>query len=457
MYNNLPALTESILWDEKLIAADYAPLSEETLHSGLQSYLQAVGSNRHEDECLIRSPLSLWMTHFAQLALYRPGLLSAERIILTDALEQAALRLGGTDMALAVDLLVQNRHTDRLDNIRRDMARFVRFVRKHFALIQAGFILFTPSESVRQEQQRKVGFTDENAGRSFLSSVMPQAIAEFYTRSLKVKGVERVSEEGHIRFVPENRLPGEIMLELKDCLSPFTNGHIFQNMRPVSKNADGSITVAITRGKLRNRNHYQHWVRGAVNRSLYYHYLNLLTDLSQSDRTGTSLATRCPFQGKVLEKLGAPGGLSRRMLEIDLPFLPDLSPEALFRIRTDYEPSATAFRHALRDCALEMERAADPAEIRLLQLRFQERIADEGLEDLREKLRGWKRRSLQDVALLSAPAVLGYIGAPAFTSLATGAVSILQATIGTWRNYQDVTRHPSWFLLRTEEIHRHKK
>lgn len=165
-------------------------------------------------------------------------------------------------------------------------------------------------------------------------------------------------------------------------------------------------------------------------------------------RTGASLATRCPFQGKVLEKQGAPGGLSRRMLEIDLPFLPDLSPEALFRIRTDYEPSATAFLRALRDCALEMERAADPAEIRLLQLRFQERIADEGLEDLREKLRGWKRRSLQDVAFLSAPAVLGYIGAPAVTSL---------ATIGAWRNYQDVTRHPSWFLLRTEEIRRHKK
>ncbi|MEQ4763195.1 hypothetical protein [Klebsiella aerogenes] len=145
------------------------------------------------------------------------------------------------------------------------------------------------------------------------------------------------------------------------------------------------------------------------------------------------------------------------MLEIDLPFLPDLSPEALFRIRTDYAPSATAFRRALRDCALEMERAADPAEIRLLQQRFQERIADEGLEDLREKLRSWKRRSLQDVALLSAPAVLGYIGASAVTSMAAGAVSKLQATIGTWRNYQDVTRHPSWFLLRTEEIRRHKK
>jgi len=450
MYNNLPALTESILWDEKLITTDYAPLSEETLQSALQHYLQAVSTYRNEDESHMRSPLSLWMTHFDQLALYLPALLSAERIILPDALEEAALRLGSKDLALAVDLLVQNRDSDRLANIRHDMARFVRFVREHFALIQAGFIIFTSSESVRQEQQRKIGFTDENADRSFLSSMMPSAIAEFYTRSLKVRGVERVSEEGHMRFVPESKLPGEIMLELKDCLSPFTNGHMFQNIRPVNNNEDGSLTVEITRGKLRNRSHYEHWVRGAVNRSLYFHYTGLLTDLSQADHSGASLATRCPFQGKVLEKLGAPGGLSRRMLEIELPFLPTLSPDELFRIRTDYEPSATAFRRTLRDCALEMERAANPNEIRMLQTRFQERIADEGLEDLQEKLRGWKRRSLQDVALLSAPAVLGYIGAPAVTSLAAGAVSILQATIGAWRNYQDVTRHPSWFLLRTK-------
>jgi len=453
MYNNLPALTESILWDEKLIATDYAPLSEATLQSALENYLQAVCTYRNEDESHIRSPLSLWMTHFDQLALYRPGLLSAERIILPDALEEAALRLGSKDLALAVDLLVQNRDSDRLANIRHDMARFVRFVREHFAL----FIIFTSSESVRQEQQRKIGFTDENADRRFFSSMMPPAIAEFYTRSLKVRGVERVSQEGHMRFVPECRLPGEIMLELKDCLSPFTNGHMFQNIRPVNKNEDGSLTVEITRGKLRNRSHYEHWVRGAVNRSLYFHYTGLLTDLSQADQSGASLATRCPFQGKVLEKLGAPGGLSRRMLEIELPFLPALSTDDLFRIRTDYEPSATAFRRALRECALEMERAANPNEIRLLQTRFQERIADEGLEDLQEKLRGWKRRSLQDVALLAAPAVLGYLGAPAITSLAAGALTVLQATVGAYRNYQDVTRHPSWFLLRTENIYRIKK
>lgn len=88
----------------------------------------------------------------------------------------------------------------------------------------------------------------------------------------------------------------------------------------------------------------------------------------------------------------------------------------------------TAFRRSLRDCAVEMERASGPDEIRLLQQHFRERIADEGLEDLRQKLSAWKRQSMQDTALLALPSVLG-----------------------AYRNHRKITRHPSWFLFRISE------
>ncbi|HIH9943105.1 TPA: hypothetical protein ACYVF0_005186, partial [Klebsiella pneumoniae] len=147
----------------------------------------------------------------------------------------------------------------------------------------------------------------------------------------------------------------------------------------------------------------------------------------------------------------------RRMLEVQLPFLQNLSLHDIFRIRTDYEPSVTAFRRTLRDCAVEMERASGPAEISLLQQRFRERIADEGLDDLQQKLATWKRRSIQDTALLAVPAVLGYMGAPSLLNLAAGAASLLQAALSAHRHHQEVIHHPSWFLLRTTDIQRLKK
>lgn len=94
--------------------------------------------------------------------------------------------------------------------------------------------------------------------------------------------------------------------------------------------------MEITRGKPENRSSYNRWVQGATNRSIYFHYRGLLTDLSQSSQTGCSLVTRCPLQGKILQKLDASGRLSRRMLEVELPFLQNLSLEEIFRIWTDY-------------------------------------------------------------------------------------------------------------------------
>ncbi len=454
MYNNLPALSNSILWDDNLLATDYTALDAEALGSALRSYLQAVSVLRGEWHPLHDSPLSLWIARHDQLALYRPGLLSAERIILTDTLEEAVLRLDTIESSEAMDQLIHYNATDRLADIRTGVAQFVRFAKDNFLLIQAGFIAFTPCESVRQVQERKMQLLQDNPDRNFLNAVMPAEVVRLYERSMKVRGVRRVSNEGHIRFVSEKTLPDEIMLELRDCQSPFTNTYMYQELQPVEVEEDGRFRARITRGKHESRKGYDRWVRGAINRSIYFHYHGLLTDISQSDRAGASLVTRCPLQGKILQKLDASGRLSRRMLEVELPFLQNLSLHDIFRIRTDYEPSVTAFRRTLRDCAVEMERASGPAEISLLQQRFRERIADEGLDDLQQKLATWKRRSIQDTTLLAVPAVLGYMGAPSLLNLAAGAVSLLQAALGAHRHHQDVIHHPSWFLLRTTAIKR---
>ncbi|HCB1201276.1 TPA: hypothetical protein MYN56_005339, partial [Klebsiella pneumoniae] len=198
---------------------------------------------------------------------------------------------------------------DRLADIRTGVAQFVRFVKDNFLLIQAGFIAFTPCESVRQEQERKMQLLQDNPDRHFLNAVMPAEVVRLYERSVKVRGVRRVSNEGHIRFVSEKTLPDEIMLELRDCQSPFTNAYMYQELQPVEVEEDGRFRARITRGKHESRKGYDRWVRGAMNRSIYFHYHGLLTDISQSARAGASLVTRCPLQGKILQKLDASGRL----------------------------------------------------------------------------------------------------------------------------------------------------
>lgn len=451
MYNNLPALTDNILWDDKLLAGSYSLLGKEAIETALLEYINAVNQLKGEWYPFKESPLSLWLSQYEQLTLYQPGLLSAERIIMSDVLDEAALMVQGLEMSTAIDQFVQVPDSDRLNEVRIMVTHFVRFIKQHFSLIQAGFIAFTPSMSVREEMHRKKQLLRDNASRHFLKSVMPDTVVQFYERSLKIQGIERVDEGGLFRAVSDKALPDEIHLELKDCTSPYSNGFIYQKVRPLKKNDDGTISVEITRGKHSSRKGYERWVQGAANRSIYFHYQGILSDLHQSRTLGASMVTGCQLQGRVLEKIDLAGQLSRRMLEVEVPFLHNLSVNDIFRIRNDYEDSVAAFRRSLRNCALEIEQAKNPDEIYQIQLRFGERIADEGLEDLRKKLRAWKRQSILDTSLMGVPAVLGFLGAPAYSTLATGAASLLQAALGAYRNHQEVTGHPSWFLLRLQE------
>ena len=48
MYNNLPALTENILWDDRLLLTDYAELNDAALRTALQDYLRAVDALQGE-------------------------------------------------------------------------------------------------------------------------------------------------------------------------------------------------------------------------------------------------------------------------------------------------------------------------------------------------------------------------------------------------------------------------
>ncbi|MCU6680513.1 hypothetical protein M8320_00570 [Leclercia sp. H6W5] len=54
----------------------------------------------------------------------------------------------------------------------------------------------------------------------------------------------------------EKTLPDEIMLELRDCLSPFTNAYMYQELQPVEVKEDGRFRARITRGKHESRKGY---------------------------------------------------------------------------------------------------------------------------------------------------------------------------------------------------------
>ncbi|KLW15566.1 hypothetical protein SK47_03282 [Enterobacter sp. BWH52] len=102
----------------------------------------------------------------------------------------------------------------------------------------------------------------DNPARHFLYSVMPPEVVQLYERGLTVRGIRRVSDEGHFRFVSAKTLPDEIMQELRDCLSPFTNAYMYQEFQPVEVKEDGTFRARIPRGRHESRKGYDRGCAG---------------------------------------------------------------------------------------------------------------------------------------------------------------------------------------------------
>lgn len=101
-------------------------------------------------------------------------------------------------------------------------------------------------------------------------------------------------------------------------------------------------------------------MQGAKNRTVLFHYKNIITDLNQAHSCRASLGAYCPFHGEILRKLDQRNEVQGVKLSIDVPFLEGLTPSELYKIRTDYESSFNAFRSVLREAAYDIEAESDP-------------------------------------------------------------------------------------------------
>lgn len=445
IYNNLPSLTTNVLWDTKLQADEYKSLNDVVLYDAITQYISDIESNSQEWHAADTSPLSLYITDYQDICSYQKILLSTEKVILNDVLFDIYMDLQDSHMDLMVTHFIDNAQKQAQIEVRQKIVKFMQFVKEYFDLIQSGFIAFTFSLVSHHKRTQKTKIILDTPDPKFLQSVMPEFIAKIYTEKLKVKGIKRIENTNMLSFVPDEYLPNEIMLELDGCLSPYVNGYMFHTLEYIQNN-NGTINSRITRGQHTNLNDWKSWTRSSSNRSIYTHWMNLLMSLQQSANNHASFGAYCPLQSQILKHIDGNNNITRRMLNINTPFLNNISLHNIHDIRLNYEASFSTYLSSLRDCALEIERAKDDSEITLLQKRFQERIMDEGLNDVSSKIAAWKRKSTIDTALITIPVILGFLTAP--SSIVLSAFPLMQAIYGAYTNRETFRIHPSYFIFK---------
>lgn len=448
MYNNLYALTDSLFWVDELLNNEYSDIEFSELLNELNEYNQKIDLLISQaTNTLQPSRLNVYMAGDKNIANYRSGIFSMDRVILDDVLYSLTLRHRVNLTENVIDKFVETDSDDRSGKLRKEIASFISFAKENFLLIQAEFIVFTRSESVIKESERASGILTDNAESKFIYRYLPAEVARLYEKKLSVQNIERLGRSNRIRLLDKRALANEIMIKIEDCRSNYTNGYMYQHAGKVTDKGDGIVLSDIVMGTHRDKKSYERWVQGAKNRTVLFHYRNLIADLEQAHAGRASLGTYCPFQGEVLRKLDPKDEVQRVKLSVDVPFLEGLTPGELFSIRTEFESSFNAFRAVLRDAAFDMEAESDPYRRQLINRRFTERIWDEGLSDIEQKIQVYKRSSKKDLLLNVAPAVIGIIGDPSWITMTTGAISLLKELYDSHSHSAEIQSHPSYFLL----------
>ncbi|HAU5565753.1 TPA: hypothetical protein JD264_18325 [Serratia fonticola] len=449
MYNNLNALMDTVFWVDRHHENAYADLSFDRIVSELSAYNAAIDRLiTSELHAVSGSRLNIYMAGDWRVSNYRSGIFSMDRVILDDALHNLSMRFTENDADDLINTVLHQDQDENLRSLRLNIRQTITFAKDNFELIRGEFILFTRSLSEEKDSQRRNGIIEFNDNKNQIYKYMPPTVATLYERSISVTNLKRLSGTNSVKNISKHELANEIQLELRDCLSSYTNGYMLNNIVDPVEAGDRRIKMKLTMGEHADKAAYERWVQDAKNRTMLFHYSHLLTNLGQAVAMKASLGTYCPFQGQILQKLDKPNEVQRRTLTVQMPFLNGLTPTELFRIRTEFEASFNAFRTVLRDTASEMEKEANPEIRDLINRRFIERMWDEGLTDIEEKLRSHKKKSVRDLAFQSVPSVLGMIVTPGISSFTTGALALLQNVFGLSQDTREVKSHPSYFLMK---------
>ena len=453
MFNNLYALTDSLLWVDRHFEREYEDIEFSVLLNELDEYNKKIDSLISEPTNFVQaSRLNVYMAGDKNIGNYRSGLFSMDRVILDDVLYSLSLRYRVNLSENFVEKFIETDVNEKIAYLRKKIHEFIRFVKDNFSLIQGEFIVFVRSESAVRESERTNGILTDNADSKFIYKYLPREIARLYEKRLSVQNIERLGNSTRIRLLDKSVLANEIMLKIDNCLSDYTNGYMYQHITNTVGNGDGSISRDVVMGKHSGKKSYERWIQGAKNRTVLFHYKKLVDDLNQAHSAGASLGAYCPFQGDVLRKLDQKNEVQRVALSVDMPFLEGLTPCELFTIRTDYEASFNAFRTVLRDAAFDMEAESDPCRRELINQRFRERVWDEGLTDIEQKIKAYKRKSKKELMLNSVPSVIGFIAAPNPVTLTIGAFTLLKNLYNINSHPADLQTHPSYFLLMRSHI-----
>ncbi|ELA9308261.1 hypothetical protein OTK59_02230 [Vibrio natriegens] len=440
-------LNDSLLLDVSLIERFYNGVSDEALEKELSNYreyclkvlpdtINSIKTN-NTVSCMATDTMS-HVAHLKQAALYLEEAVVSDPIFaLTD------FRTANTE---AFTSFMGMTSTPKID--RQELANAASKLIELRPFVAGGYVkLYPVSFELERDSEipiiySEVGFEDS----------LPTNILKQYKLSAEVRSVK--NDNGRMLVMRDLYRCRQISIHFKGMEGGFTMGYMLNPTELKSTNKENVYTMIQKKSSIPpEKGDFVAWVNQSINQTARNHFIDLNKRIALSDYLGCMFVTEHPFESNLLninvDESDIKSNTLNCTLQMDVPFLEQVSPTDLMSIRNNDGEAFQSFRAELEKGLREARHESDPNRIRAIIEDTQHELFEVQMRQIAPQVKHIKKVHLTEASI--AMAGLGL-------SMVTGGASLFATGIAMAHGYKShndykskVTANPCHFLWNVKQ------
>ena len=441
-------LTESLLFDDSLLDESYGSVSEADLNAELGRYREHIISNIGvllneivENECSLRvftGQHHLPTRRLIQSALY------LDQVVLSDPIFPFTRRASQSDISLGSALgLAEERTIDR-----SRLARCVSEIKSMTPMVACDYLKIFPVSYYRESK----GIIPLTYSKTGFSDVLPDKILTKYRDCADVRCLRK--DSGRLIVDESLRIGRNICIHFRgDNLDNIMCYSLFDSTSTVVDEGKMRMRVEMEQSNvLPEIGHFRDWVNQSINQFARTHFSQVMELLGFSKAFGTSYLTSSEFIHSLLGEHDPNESIrdyaTNCVLNLDLPYLENVSVEDLMSVRSRDGDAFQSFRSMLEGELGKLRTETDP---RTLNVKIESAMHE--LSVAKTALIDQKIKQLQKSLLVDSVVAVGGLAATVVTSGSSMAASFAALANGVHSYFafrQECSDNPSYFLWRVK-------
>ncbi|MFD1260678.1 hypothetical protein [Entomomonas asaccharolytica] len=441
-------LNDSLLLDGTLVTRMYHGISDAALEKELRDYREyclkvlpevreTVKTVNGSVSCMATNTMSL-ITYLKQAALY------LEEAIVSDPIfELTDFRTSSTE---AITSFMGMATTPKID--RQKLAEAAIRLIELRPLVAGSYVKLYPV-SFELERGTELPLLYSEVG---FEDCLPPNILKQYKLSANVHSVE--NDNGRMLVMRDLYLCRNISIHFEGMRGGFAMGYMLNptEVKPTNKKNVYNFIQEKT-SEPPSKELFNAWVNQSINQTAMRHYIDLSKRIALCDYIGCMFSTEYPFESNLLntnlDSTNIKANTLNCTLQMDVPFLEQISSGDLMSIRNNDGEAFQSFRLELEKGFREARHESDPNRVRAIIENTQHELFEVQMSQIAPQVKHIKNTHYTDVAI--AVAGLGF-------SVLTSGVSLLATMMAFahgYKSYNDykskITANPCHFLWNVKQ------